>query len=356
MADKTPLYDFESGQGAVFAQSHGWEIPEHYGEPRSEYQAVRSGAGSMDLCYLGKLRVSGKDRSRYLHNMLSNDIKNLKAGTGCYATLLTHQGRMESDLYVYSFPEDYLLECRPAGRDRLCGTLKKYVVGDIVEIEDRTDDWGLLSLQGPQARYAMEEMVEVGLEGLALLEHKTIPRPSGDWVVVHRDRTGCDGYDLWLPAGDLRFVWGTWREKGIQPIGLVASNWLRTEAGIPWYGIDMEEHNLPMEFNLSSAISLTKGCYRGQEIVARVTYRGHLDRGFGGIAVDSTEPPARGSEIRSEGEKVGEITSATFSPLLGCPLGLAVLKSELLQPGTAVEVICGDRPTVGKVVSLPLIH
>ncbi len=356
MADKTPLYDFECDQGAVLVQAYGWEIPEHYGEPRREYQAVRSGTGSMDLCYLGKLRVSGRDRSRYLHNMLSNDIKNLKAGTGCYATLLTHQGRMESDLYVYSFPEDYLLECRPVGRERLCGALKKYVVGDIVEIEDRTEDWGVLSLQGPQARPAMEQTVGLALEGQALLEHKTIRRPSGNWVVVHRDRTGCDGYDLWLPAGDLHLVWEKWREKGIQPVGLVALNWLRTEAGIPWYGIDMDEHNLPMEFNLSSAISLTKGCYRGQEIVARVTYRGHLDKGFGGIAVDSMEPPTQGSEIRSGGEKVGEITSSTFSPFLGSPLGLAILKSELLKPGTAVEIICGDRLLAGKVVSLPLVQ
>ena len=107
---KLPLHHIESAQGAVLASFHNWEVPAHYGNAREEYKAVRQEIGSMDLCYSGKLRASGRDCARYLHNMLSNDILNLKPGSGCYATLLTHQGRMESDLYVYALSDEFRLE------------------------------------------------------------------------------------------------------------------------------------------------------------------------------------------------------------------------------------------------------
>jgi folate-binding protein YgfZ len=330
-------------------------VVEQYGDPLKEYHAVKEDVGALDLWHLGKLRVSGRDRVRYLHNMLSNDIKGLEAGQGCYAALLNHQGRMEADAYALAFAEELWLESSLACKDRLFQTLTKYIVADIVRVEDWTEKLGVLSLQGPRARERMEAVAGMSLATLSNLEHRTIFRSSGDWVVVHRDRTGYGGYDLWVPAGEVSDLWPRWVEGGkIPPVGLWALNWLRTEAGIPWYGVDMDERTLPMEMGLDHAISMTKGCYRGQEIVARVTHRGHLDRRLGAIAVRHHDIPPGGAEVRSGGNRIGVITSAIASPRLRQPLALAVVKTEFLKPGTPVEVAYGDTTCPGEVVALPL--
>lgn len=174
-------------------------------------------------------------------------------------------------------------------------------------------------------------------------------------MIVRRDRTGRGGYDLWLPRAELAGIWRRWVEvEKVLPVGLRALNWARTEAGIPWYGIDMDDRTLPMEAGLNAAISMDKGCYPGQEIVARVTHRGHLNRGLGGIAIEHDEPPAGRAEVRSQGTKIGEVTSAAYSPQLGKPLALAILKTDFLQPGTPVEVDVGQGFRPGKVVTLPI--
>jgi folate-binding protein YgfZ len=328
---------------------------DQYADPLKEYHAVKGDVGALDLSHLGKLRVSGRDRVRYLHNMLSNDIKGLGEGQGCYAALLTHQGRMEADAYALAFAEDIWLESSLAGKDRLLQTLTKYIVADIVTVEDWTEKLGVLSLQGPRARERMEEVAGISLASLSTLEHRMVLRSSGDWVVVHRDRTGCGGYDLWVPAGEVSDLWSRWLEGGkIPPVGRRALNWLRTEAGIPWYGVDMDEKTLPMEMGLDHAISMTKGCYRGQEIVARVMHRGHLDRRLGAITVSHQEIPPGGAEVRSGGNKIGVVTSAVPSPRLHQPLALAVIKTEFLKPGTPVDVVYGDATCPGEVVALPL--
>jgi folate-binding protein YgfZ len=351
----SPLHDLELARGAEFSEYQSWQVVEHFGDPVREYRSVRESVGALDLAYLGRLRIKGKDRVRYLHNMLSNDIKSLRSGSGCYATLLTHKGQMESDLYVYAQEESLLLECPPAGKGRAYTTLCKYIVSDDVQVEDLASDVCMLSLQGPSAREEMERTVGASLLELDRLHHRSVTGPGGAWIVVHRDRTGCDGYDLWLPPADLSEVWKRWTETtGIVPVGHRALNWLRTEAGIPWFGVDMSDRNLPMEMSLSSALSLTKGCYRGQEIVARVHYRGHLDRGLGAIVVEDDEPPPAGAEVRSKGLKVGEVTSAIFSPRLQRPLALCVLKLDVMHAGTTVEVDYGMKTHSGATISLPL--
>jgi folate-binding protein YgfZ len=355
MGIQSALYNCQAASGARFAEYHGREVAEDFGDPPGEYDAVRRDAGVFDVSYLGKLRVAGRDGTRFLHNLVSNDIKGLKTGSGCYATLLTHQGRMESDLYIYAFENEFVLECPPAGHERLVQSLNRYIVSDIVSIEDASQALAILSVQGPRSKNLMEGALGISLEEMPLLGHRTIPRASGNWVIVHRDRTGCDGFDLWLPAREAEGVWRDWTlASQVRPAGHRSLDCLRTEAGIPWYGVDMDERSLPMEMGLNSAISLTKGCYRGQEIVARITYRGHLDRKLGAVAINFVEPPARGSEILAAGTKIGEVTSAILSPLLQRPLALAVLKTDFLTPGTAVEVAYGSSSHSGEIIALPL--
>ncbi len=355
MSFVTPLHEIETSAGAVFEPYGGWLVAAHFGNPRAEYEALRYAAGALDLCFLGKLRVTGRDRIRYLNNMLSNDITRVAPGSGCYAALLTRQGMMESDLWVHVFADEVWLECPPSAAARVHETLKKHVVSEVVNLEAVDDSFGLLSLQGPRAIEFMGRTLGADVRELRPLDHLVLTRGAGTWSVVRHDRTGFDGFDLWLPPADLRVVWQLWLDFGIpQPAGFIALNWSRTEAGIPWYGIDMDEKTLPMEMGLDAAISMTKGCYRGQEIVARIVHRGHLDRRLGGISVDSAEPPIKGAEVRSQDARIGEVTSATVSPRLGKPLSLAVLKTAFLQPGTSVEVDCAGSLRAGTIVALPL--
>ncbi len=354
MTSRSPLHDLHAARGARFGEYHGWEITEDFGNPDREYRAVVSAAAAFDHSYLGKLRVTGRDRVRYLNSLLSNDIKNLRTGAGCYATLLTHQGRMESDLYVYALEEELLLECSPAGREQLWQSLNKYIVSDAVAVEDLSARLCVVSLQGPESAREMERIVESRLEEMAPLAHRMMG-PSRKWIVARRDRTGRDGYDLWVPSENAAEAWHRMVEEGgIQPAGHQALDWLRTEAGIPWFGVDMDNRTLPMEMGLTSAISMTKGCFRGQEIVARVTYRGHLDRNLGAVAVDSAEPPLKGAKVMARGAVIGEVTSAVISPTLRRPLALAVLKTEFLAPGTGVEVAYPSLTHPGEVVALPV--
>ncbi len=355
MPFQSSLHSVESRQGAHFAELNSWEIAQDFGDSCAEYRAVREAAGAFDLSYLGKLRVTGKDRVRYLHNMTSNDIRNLKAGTGCHALLLTHQGRIESDLYVHALEHCLLIETPLAGKDPAFATLKKYIVADDVRIEDQTEQISILCLQGSLSRELMERTVGLSLADLDQLQHRILKRDAREWIVVRRDRTGCDGYDLWLPSEDAVGVWQGWIEaEKILPVGHTALNWLRTESGIPWYGLDMDDRSLPMELGLSSAISLSKGCYRGQEIVARIHYRGHLDRRLAAVVLQQDELPAAGAEIYSRGQRIGTVTSSILSPRLNRPLALCILKSEFLAPGTPVEVCQGDVSHPGEVVALPL--
>ena len=355
MSKVTPLHELETEAGANFEPFGGWEAAARFGDPLAEYDALRYGTAVVDLSFLGKLRAAGKDRLRYLNSMLTNDVRKLGPGSGCYAALLTRQGHMESDLWIYAFADEYWLECPPGTTARVLATLQKHIVSDKVDLEDFTDRYGVLSLQGTQSAQIMERTVETSLTMLRPFDHLTISGREGSRIVVRQDRTGRAGYDLWLPRAALQEVWRRLVEsERVRPAGITALNWIRTEAGIPWYGIDMDDRTLPMEVGLESAISMTKGCYRGQEIVARVTHRGHLDRGLGGIVIEATELPAKGAEVRSQGTKIGEVTSAIRSPRLGRPLALAVLKKTFLEPATPLEVDCGGVFRSGSVVSLPL--
>ncbi len=328
---------------------------QHFGDPLREYYSIREEVGALNLCHMGKLGVSGADRVKFLHNMLSNDIKNLAPGSGCHALLLSRQGHVEAELWVYSHEEELWLESPPSCSQRLLETLNRFIVADVVTIEDMSEQFGILSLQGPCAAETLACTLGAGFEELPRFSHRTYERPAGRWTVICRDRCGLGGYDLWLPLESAEKLWKSWiGREGIQPIGFQALNILRTEAGIPWYGSDFDDSTLPMEVGLEGAISMTKGCYRGQEIVARISHRGHLDRGLGGIGIESPEIPPGKAEVFAADSRIGRVTSAVVSPLLNQALALAILKRDFLTPGLTVDVACDVGKHRGRIISLPL--
>lgn len=355
MSHQTALHDWQALHGASFSEFQSWTVADHYGDPLEEYGAVRRGAGLFDLGCLGAVRVLGRDRVRFLHRMLSNDVEKLVPGLGCYASLLNPQGHMQSDLYCYRAEDELWLSCPPAGTQRVLAALDRYIVADKVELEDWTHRLAILSIQGPHAGEAVERLMSRPAHLPVPLAHTAVTIGSTGGRLTRTDRTGLGGYELWLSAADAPQVW-EWLVgiSGIKPVGHRCLNWLRTEAGIPWYGEDMDETSLPLAFGLHSAISFTKGCYPGQEIIARITYRGHLDRCLTGIAIDHAEAPGRGAEVQAGDATIGEVTSSTRSPFLGKPLALAVLRSRFAQPGTRVAAVWQGGSIPGVVVALPV--
>lgn len=350
----TPLYEVHKALGAEFAVHFGYELAENFQDALSEYKAVRSGVGLLDCSYQAVLEVSGPDRVMFLHGMLTNDIQKLQPGEGCYATLVTAQARLIADLRVYAFPDVIWLDCLAERKEKVLETLKKFIISEQVELRDRNADFAILSLQGPKAQELLDGILAAPLPTLQEFQHLECAIGPTQIHVIKHAHTGEGGFDLIVPKDNAKLFWEKLLDAGAQPVGMQAFNILRIEAGIPWFGVDMDEANLPMEANLEDkAISYSKGCYIGQEIIARVKTYGEVAKRLRGLILDGSEPVPMGTKIFKEDAKIGEITSSVFSPTLNKPIALGYVQRGSNEPGTLVTVKAGEKLFRAQVVSLP---
>lgn len=304
--------------------------------------AVREAAGLFALPARAVIRVSGGERTRWLDGMITNDVEALEKrgpGAGCRALLLTHQGRIVADLYVLRLEEAYLLELSAGALEAVLGHIERYIIADDVEISDESDATARLALEGPRSAQVLAEAVGAPAE-----------IPDGGWAAVE-----IAGAKLWaaafswtrqpavqllVPAGAAAAVTAALREAGT-PLGLIDGDaetleCLRIEAGEPAMGREIDESVLPAELGLDAAISETKGCYTGQEVVARMRSRGRANHRLVGLRFEGALPAA-GTELRHEGRAAGELTSVVQSPSEGA-IGLGYVKAALAEPGTRLEV------------------
>jgi len=359
MLRRSKLFQIQQEQGAHFAEDHGWEVPERFGTIGDDYQAIRNSAGLLDFSWSGVIEAVGPDRAQFLHRMLSNDIKALTPGQGCYATFLTPQGRTLADMRVYCLEDSLLLTVEAGLGEKVIAGLKKFTIGNRVELLDRSDDLALLSLQGPESG----EFLSQAASGFSLsqtsFDHSATEIGTANVRVCRVNRTAPGGYDLLLPHDHLVATWSLLSERGnpsgIRPAGLEASNVHRVEAGIPLYGTDFDEAQIPLEAGLDSAISLKKGCYIGQETVARATYLGHLNRKLAGLLLAGDQPAAKGAKVFRGEKEVGWITSSVYSPSLGRPIALGYLRREVWEPGTSLVVKNEASLIQSEVVPLPFV-
>ncbi len=339
---RSAAYEAQRARGAVFSHYSGWELAESFGDLASEHAAVRRAAGLIDFSFRGKLEASGRHRVRFLHNMLSNDIQGLAPGSGCYAALLDAKGHLIADIVVHSLPETILLELDPQVKGKARELLARYIIADRVDFRDVSDDYAILSLQGPRAGEILARLLDEPPPSSGPYQHFEREVSGIKARIVAIDRTGSGGFDLWAGAQDAPRLWDILLDAGsplgLQPVGMAAYEVLRVEAALPIIGIDMDESNLPLEAGLDRAISYTKGCYLGQEVVARLHYRGHVNKKLVGIEIDSQEVPRRGDKLFKDGREVGWITSAVRSLSLGRPIALAYVRREAMAEGTEVAV------------------
>ena len=337
---QSPLYEIHKSIGAKFTEIHGWEIPAHYGDPVAEHVPVRSNAGIMDMSHRGKIRVSGKDRTKFLQNILSQDINKLTPGTGGHATLLNTKGHMLAYMRIYSDEDSFLIDTEPGETDKLIQILNRYLFREDVKIEDATLKYGLLTVQGPNSREIICRISGTDIKEMEECSHVNLTINNINCRIARTTYTGEEGYSIYAPWDSIHGVWETMGGSEITPFGHNAFETLRIEAGIPLYSIDMDEDTIPIEANLDHAISYTKGCYVGQETIARIKFKGHVNRTLTGFSIEGDIIPVKNDRIYTVTENtehdIGVITSACFSPTLNKSIAIGYLRIGYNEPGTEV--------------------
>jgi glycine cleavage system T protein len=348
------LREWQARMGAQWIRRADRDIPAHYGDPASEHRAVREAAGLADRSFRGKLRLLGKDRVEFLNGMVTNDVMHLAPGRGCYAALTTAKAKMLSDARIYCLEDSLLLDIEPEAVEKVKKHLDFYIISSDVTIEDLTESWGMLSLFGPESPGILSKAVSVSGLPPAELDFIKTRIETADLLIARNEMTGEDGFDIFAPKEVLAPMFRKLTDAGARPIGQQAVETLRVEAGIPRYGVDMDESHFPMEAGLTErAVSETKGCYIGQETIARALAQGHMNRFLAGLAIEGTAVPERGSEIRAGDRAVGSVTSAVFSPTLGRVIAIGIIHRDFSKPGTAVSVRSGGNPLTATVTKLP---
>ncbi len=340
------LHELHRSLNARFVEWNGQEAVAHYGDPLREHAALRESAGVVDLSFRSRFCLLGADRVRFLHGQVTNDVKRLKVGEGCYAAITTAKGRMQSDLFIYALQDELLLDFEPGLTQTVSGRLEKFIVSDEVQIVDVAPHYGLLSVQGPKAINAVEALeLFPFFSGAPLhIAHASDPMLGELYIATHaRLRNG--GFDLFVPTKSLGAVAdkliAAATKVGGAAVGMEAFEIARIEAGVPRFGIDMDESNLPLECGIeASAISYNKGCYIGQEVINRVHSIGHVNRELRGLAVTSElkSIPNRGTKLFQNDREVGFITSAARSPDAGTVIALGYVRRECNQPGTELQL------------------
>ena len=331
------LQDRLTARGARLASYRGAETPATFGDTGAELRALLEGAAIFDMSWQAKLIFSGRDRVRWMNGMVTNNIRDLAVGRGVYCFLLTPQGHNQGDLVAYN-RGDYLLATTDLEQaPKITATLQRYIIMDQVDIEDISGKLHSIGVAGPKvlellshagvdaSRLEVEQVIDLEWRGIGIsLARNTHPQ--------------MDGYEFWAAAENADKLWEALISSGATPAGSDALEMYRIVRGVPRYGIDLRERDLPQETNQQHALNFTKGCYIGQEIVERIRARGNVHRTFIGFEVQGA-PPQPGTKVRANDKDVGEITSAARIPFPSGErtLALGYLRREVASPGAVVQ-------------------
>jgi folate-binding protein YgfZ len=325
------------------------------------YAAARHQVALVDRSSRGQLLVSGRDRASYLQGLLTNDIEVLKAGQGCYALYLTAQGRMIADLYVYELGDVIFMTMVRELKGTVLTKLDQFIFSEDVQLGDVSETFRQIGFVGPWAAETvaglLDDVSAAVLE--ALPEYGNVrAHTSGAAAIVTRTQdVGVPGFDVALEAAHAQELRAASAAKGLIELDAGVADVIRIEAGVPLFHRDMDEETIPLEAGLESrAISFTKGCYVGQEVVIRILHRGHgrVVRKLVGLVFGGDQVPVEGSIVTADDREIGRITSSGWSPALQRPIALAYLHRDFVETGTRVSV--GELSVAAHVATLPFIQ
>jgi folate-binding protein YgfZ len=359
MAEQTPLHTVCTQAGASFVEDAGWLIPDDFGDSLAEYHEARKGAVVFDQSHRGKLELTGKEASSFLHNLCTNEVNELALGAGCEAFLTTNKAKIVSHLFIYHVRlhdgrPALWLDVPPGTSEKLIQYLDHFVISEQVEFADRTHEFAQLHLAGANATQILERALLDDVPPLAELQH--MERTYGTNATSHirrHDPLGLPGYDIVCLKERAETVWYFLLRAGAKPAGRKAFEVLRIEAGTPVMGADMDETTFaPETGRIPQAISYSKGCYLGQEPIVMARDRGQVNRTLLGVKLPDGPVP-KDSLLFRDGKEIGRVTSSVVSPRLGTAIGLAYVRRGNQEPGTRVEVKAGSERHVAVVAALP---
>jgi len=270
------------------------------------YNALRQGAAWLDLDSRGRIVARGRDRARLLHAIVSNEVKKMTPGDSCYAFLLNPQGRIQADLHLLCLADHFLIDTDPGLREKVHQHIRRYIIADQVELED-----------------VSAQTASIGVEGPGAAELKLAP---GDYTIAPFTVTGQPGYRVYCPAESKSALIAEIESLGSKAAGADDARLVRIENGKPLYGEDIRDTTLPQETQQMQAVSFSKGCYLGQEIVERIRAQGRVNRKLERLELETIEPPAPGSKLTVDGRNA-EITSSVYSPHFGKTIALAFVRT-----------------------------
>ena len=341
----------EAKMGAWFACA----LPDSFGDWRDEYRFLRETVGLVDKNYRIYITLSGPDRVRYLNAILTNNIKDLAPEHGILALLLNPQGHILAEIETHAEPERLFCISHAMKRETLVPALRKYIIMDDVTLEDDTEKYATLGLEGPKAAAVVKQLTLADLGEMAELESMRAPLGQISCGVLRRSAGADAGAEFIVERANLMTLWraleAAVKQNGGGPVGYTALNALRLEQGVPWYGYDFGEKQIPQEAGLeNSHLSFTKGCYTGQEIVERVRSRGQVNRVRTLLKFETEIPPASGLGLLVDGSEIGYVTRSAFSPALGSAIAMGYVRRENGAIGSRLD--CGG--TAATVIEPPL--
>jgi folate-binding protein YgfZ len=369
-----PLYALHEMSGAEFQPYAQLQIVTTFGEPQAEYAAIRKSAALLDEPQRGILEISGADRFTFLNNLLTNQTWNketktgLAPGTGIYAFFLNTKGRIVADIHAIERGDRLLLDMDARNVEPIRQSFDKFLFREQVKMTSRLDSLHTLSLHGPGASAVLADLSGSDLPELPQLGSTVLPALDSEMIVWRDDVCSVPGYHLIVEAARVETIWkeltvrfsqiSELGKRRLRPAGWAAYNACRIEGGRPTFGIDFDETVLPIETaQMQRAVSLTKGCYLGQEVVARMAARNQFARQLVGIRMADDALPIAGSLVYDDGgNPVGGITSSTVSPVLSnAAICLGFVKKPFISPGTVVTVPAEGSMRKAVVAELPFL-
>lgn len=343
---KTPLAALHRKAGARMGTWFGCELPDAWGEPHTEQGFANSSVALIDKNYRAYLSFTGPDRVRYLNAILTNNIKDLPTGRGNVSLLLNPQGRILAEIETYALPDSLFCVSYSIIRQRLIEWLDKYIIMDDVTLTDDTDRWGALALEGPKAAAVVHKVSGIDIAPLGELSVTDADVASIPCRIVKRSSGGIPGAEFLLERPKLELLWkfleDAVHQQGGGPVGYTALNAQRLAQGVPWFGYDFGEKQIPHEAGLQeSHISYTKGCYTGQEIVERVRSRGQVNRRRVRLLFSGDAVPEAGSVLTLDGKEVGFVTRAAQSWYPPRIIGMGYVRKEGQAEGSKLQCESG---------------
>lgn len=343
---RTCLYDKHVSLGAFMSPFGGFEMPIQYIGIAPEHMAVREKVGLFDVSHMGEVTVRGKDAEQYVQHIFTNDITGAPVGKIFYGMMCYENGGTVDDLLVYKMGEqDFFLVINASNIDKDWAWMKQHAAQFDIELNNVSDDYGQLAVQGPDSEYIMENVLGLSCSELTFYTAKTI----GDVIVSRTGYTGEDGFEIYAAPDYIRICWDKMITAGVQPCGLGCRDTLRFEVGLPLYGDELSEDITPVMAGLTMFVKFNKPEFIGREALLKQKTEGPA-RKIVGIELFDKAIPRHGYTVLKDGQVIGEVTTGYHTLSTDKSVCMALINSQYAELGTEVEIQIRKKTFTGKVI------